>query len=74
MQSQSATHLTRHIVEVITRKKNKRRSPVMMAPAMLVAAKVIPRRITEVITVPKIPRSRSGKTVHRHLFEAEILI
>ncbi len=39
---------------MVKEKKNNKR-PVMIAPGMLAAAKVMPRRITEVRTVPKIP-------------------
>ena len=41
--------------------KKNNNSPDIIAPAMLVAANVIPRRITAVKTVPRIPASRVYK-------------
>lgn len=40
---------------MIKREKKNSNNPVIMAPVTLVAANVIPRRMTEVKTVPKIP-------------------
>ena len=40
--------------------KNARRMPVIIAPIMLVAANSIPRRITEVNIVPRIPTNSTG--------------
>lgn len=37
----------------------------MIAPAILVAAKVMARSITDVRTVPKIPARKSGRMGHR---------
>ena len=54
-QSQFAIHLIRHITDVISKVKNPRRRPVITAPSTLVAAKVIPRRISDVTIVPSIP-------------------
>lgn len=51
----------RQAVEVIISEKNRRRAPVIIAPIMLVAAKVIARRITEVRTVPRMPLSSAGR-------------
>ena len=50
-------HFTRQAVPVIVRVKKKRRMPVMIAPNILVAANVTPRRTIENITVPTIPKS-----------------
>ena len=65
MVSQFAMHLIRHAVEVIIRAKNNRSRPVIIAPGMLVVTNVIPRRITEVRIVPRIPKSCNGSTAHR---------
>ena len=46
-------------------KKNKS-APVMIAPITLVAAKVMPKRIIEVKTVPKIPTKNEGKLRQTH--------
>lgn len=57
---QPAAHLTRQAVDVITREKNASKSPVIIAPTMLVAAKVIPSRTIAARIVPKIPVKRTG--------------
>ncbi len=59
--SQFVRHLIRHTVEVSVRVKKARSKPAKIAPIMLVAAKVIPRRITDVKTVPRIPQRRTFK-------------
>ena len=59
-------HLTRQAVDVIISEKNNSSKPVIIAPAILVAANVIPRRITAVNIVPRIPRSKRGSIMHTH--------
>ena len=54
-QSQFAIHFIRHITDVIRRVKKPRSNPVIIAPSMLVAAKVMPRSISDVKIVPSIP-------------------
>ena len=44
--------------------KNARSNPVIIAPTMLVAAKVIAKRITENKTVPKTPVKRTERIGH----------
>lgn len=48
-------HLTRQATEVIKREKKNSSAPVINAPIMLVAAKVIPKRMIDVRIVPSIP-------------------
>ncbi len=48
-------HLIRQVAVVIIREKKNKRAPVIIAPIMLVAAKVIPSKMMDVKTVPKIP-------------------
>lgn len=52
---QPDTHFTRHAVSAIIRLKKNPIAPAMIAPAVLVAAKLIPRSITDVRIVPRIP-------------------
>ena len=54
--------LVRHAAEVTVSEKKNKRAPVMSAPSILVATKVIPRRITEVRIVPSIPASIADKS------------
>ena len=58
----------RQVALVIRREKKKRRNPVIIAPNTLVAAKVIPRRITAVRIVPKIPARNSLKLRQQLVF------
>lgn len=52
---QFATHFTKQTDAVTIRVKKRRSAPAMIAPKMLVAAKVTARRIKAVNEVPKIP-------------------
>ena len=65
MSSSPAKHLIRHAVDIIKREKKKRRAPVINAPIILVAAKVIPKRIIAPRIVPKIPASNNERGVRR---------
>ena len=44
-------------------------TPTTMAPITLVAAKVIPKRMTEVSRVTRIPKIKSPSVLQRHSFE-----
>ena len=46
--------------------KKRRRSPVIVAPSMLVTGNVIARRITDVSTVPRMPVSNAASEEHIH--------
>jgi len=48
----------------ISKLKNPRARPVMMAPIMLVAAKVMPRRTSDATIVPAMPVKMPGSTEH----------
>ena len=61
---QPRIHLIRQVVVTIIRVKKARRRPTITAPKMLVAANVIPRRITAVSIVPKIPAKRKFNILH----------
>ena len=50
--------------------KKRRRSPVIVAPSMLVTGNVIARRITDVSTVPRMPVSKALRAVQRHLLDS----
>lgn len=67
-------HEMRHAEAVMMSEKKKIKSPVIIAPAILVATNVIPRRITDVRTVPRIPRSRVRIEEHRHCSPELLLI
>ena len=54
--------LVRHAAEVTVREKKNKSAPVIIAPSTLVAAKVIPRRITAKRIVPRIPASKADKS------------
>ena len=54
----------RHAVAVIKRKKKNRSTPTKIAPITLVAAKVIPKSITAVRTVPRRPAKRTCRVLH----------
>ena len=64
-------HLTRHFirqaVDVRSIAKNARSAPVIIAPIMLVAAKVTPKRTIDSKTVPKMPVIRTVIVGHRQL-------
>ena len=62
--SQSTRHFVKHAVEVKIKVKNARSNPVIIAPIMLVAAKVIAKRITENKTVPRTPVKRTERIGH----------
>ncbi len=51
-------------ISAIIRVKKKPRAPAIIAPTMLVAAKVMPKRITDVRIVPKIPVKRTVSLGH----------
>ena len=57
----------RQVAVIIRSDRNNTSAPVMIAPITLVAAKDTASRITDVKTVPKIPRIRTGKTEHTQL-------
>ena len=63
---QPAVHEIRHAIDVIIREKKKIKAPVITAPRILVAAKVIPKRITDARIVPKIPIRTVGRILHIH--------
>ena len=48
------------------REKKARSSPVIIAPTMLVAAKLIARRTTARSIAPRMPASKTGSMVHAH--------
>ncbi len=54
-QSQLHLHFTRQTELIIRSEKKNSKNPVIIAPAMLVAAKDMPSSTNEVKTVPKIP-------------------
>lgn len=56
-----------HTAEAISNVKNASRTPVITAPATLVAANSTPKRIREVKIVPKTPTVNSGLLIQRHL-------
>ena len=60
-------------MEVSVSAKKNSKAPVMIAPAMLVAAKVIARRITDVKTEPSIPVNRALREEHPQLLEVKLL-
>lgn len=62
--SQPKRQLTRQAVTVSTRDRKNINAPVIIAPIILVAAKVIARSITAVRAVPKIPVSNTGNVLH----------
>ena len=62
----------RHTVDIINREKKNKAAPVITAPAILVAAKVIARRTIEPKTVPSIPARIEVILVHIQLFEATL--
>lgn len=66
-QEHFATHFTRQANEVITKEKDAKSNPTIIVPIALVVAKVIPRRITDVKIVPRIPISKIVKTEHRQV-------
>lgn len=51
----------RHTLETMSKVKNARSNPAKIAPRMLVAANVMPRRIIDTRIVPKIPKSNVFK-------------
>ena len=55
---------------VTIRVKKKSNAPNIMAPTILVAAKVTAKSTNAAIKVPKIPVSKTGKTAHKHLLTA----
>ena len=59
-------HFTKHAVVVKSKEKKNNNAPVMMAPTMLVAAKVIASKITDARMVPKIPANIMGKLKQKH--------
>ena len=67
----NSSHLTRHFirqaVEVKSIVKNARSAPVIIAPIMLVAANVTPKRTIDNKTVPKIPVIRTERVGHKQL-------
>lgn len=58
-------------VEVTSREKKKISSPVMMAPMKLVAAKVMPRSITDVKIVPRAPVRKSPDLAQRQRLRSQ---
>ena len=67
---QPAMHFIRQAAAVSTRNKKNSNTPVRIAPRMLVAAKVIAKRIMARIIVPKIAISNAFRAVHIHLLSA----
>ena len=57
-------HLAMQAREVTARVKNPIRIPLITAPKILVAAKVIASSITENSTVPKSPHKRAVRELH----------
>ena len=48
-------HFAKHATDVTVREKNVKRAPEIIAPITLVATNSIPKRISEVKIVPRIP-------------------
>ena len=61
MQSRLAVHLTKQAIDVKMSEKAAKRMPAIIAPMTLVAAKVIPNRITAARSVTRIPKSSNAK-------------
>lgn len=59
-------HLTKHAVDVKMSENAASKTPVTIAPITLVATKVMPKRMTEVKSVTKIPKSSKGRAAHTH--------
>ena len=59
-------HFTKQAVEVIISEKKNIKSPAIIAPSTLVAAKATQRSIIDVRTVPKIPVSCARSRSHTH--------
>ena len=64
---QPNTQFTRHAVVVIIRVKNPTKAPVIIAPMMLVAAKVKASKIADKTIVPSIAIRTTGNIIHTHL-------
>lgn len=61
-------HLIRHTVSANIKEKNPINAPEIIVPIMLVVAKVIPKRIKEVNTAPKIAVNKTERTGQMQLF------
>ena len=60
-------HFIRQAVSAIIREKKKPSAPAIIAPIVLVAAKVMPKRISDVRIVPNIPVKRTDILGHIQL-------
>jgi hypothetical protein len=63
-------HLIKHTLSVNIKEKNPINAPEIIVPIILVVAKVIPKRIKDVNTAPKIAVNKTERTGQRQLFTA----
>ena len=59
-----AVHFARQATDVTVSEKNASNAPLIIAPITLPAANAIPKRITDVKIVPRIPVSKAGRIEH----------